>query len=217
MAILPPGINRTDKLIAGWIVLTPISLIHVSTLSDPLPATHLYNVLLYLIGAGIAFRDDRVRNLLVLASVAGVVELLADYFLVSIGTLTYPFYLAWLLKSPLYMPLSWAIAITQIGYITLRIDETVGRRAAIVVPAVAAAILIGFYESFARTAGIWAYEVAPFAYIGHAPVFIIAAEALMFGTLVFFVRHDRPAIAGIGFGLVILLSYVLTFYVFSLV
>lgn len=217
MASLASGITETDKYVAGWIVITPLTLIHVSTLSDPLPATHLYNVLLYLIGVGIAARDDRVRRIIVLATVAGILELLADYFLVIIGTLEYPFYVAWLLSSPLYMPLSWAIAITQLGYVAWRIDETYGLRAAIVGPALLGSGLIGFYESFAKTAGIWSYSYAPFAFIGDAPVFIVAAEALMFSTLIFFLRQDRPAIAGIGFGLVILVSYVISFYFFSLI
>lgn len=216
MSLLPPGFNRTDKFVAGWIVLTPLTLIHVSTLSAPLLATHVYNLLLYLIGAAIAYRDERVRGIIILGTVAGVVELVADFYLVSIGTLTYPFFVAKLLESPLYMPLSWAIAITQLGYLGFRLDETYGRRAGIVGPSLGATLLIGFYESFARNAGIWAYEFAPLAYIGNAPVFIIAAAALMFSTLVFFVRQDRPVLAGVGFGVVILVSYVVSYSFFSL-
>lgn len=216
MAWLPSGITQTDKYVAAWIVVTPITLVHVSTLSDPLPVTHLYNVLLYLVGVWIAYHDERVRHIFILASVAGVVELGADYFLVTIGTLTYPFWVAWLLKSPLYMPLSWAIATTQLGYLGLRLYETYGRWAGILGPALAATMLIGFYESFARNAGIWSYAFAPYAYVGNAPVFIIAAAAIMFASLILFVRQERPVIAGVGFGLVILASYVGTFYFFSL-
>lgn len=208
--------TRTDLCVAVWLVLTPLSLIHVSTVDQGLALTHVYNVGLYLIGAAIAYHDRTVRRLLIIASVAGVVELLGDHFLVMIGSLVYPHFVAELLSSPLYMPLSWAIAISQIGYIAYRLDEIYGRRAAIIGPSVGAMLLIGFYESFAKTAGIWEYVFAPFAFIGGAPVYIVAAEGLMFATLIFFIRRDWPApVSGLGFGVVINLSYVLSYAIFS--
>lgn len=214
-ARLPFDLTETDLLVGGWLLLTPLTLIHVSFLADPLPATHLYNALLYLIGVAIGYKDKMVRRVLILATVAGFLELLADYFLVSVGSLVYPHYLASLLSSPLYMPLSWAIAITQIGYITLRIDQRYGLRAAIVAPSVMAMVLIGFYESYAGTAGIWSYATAPFGTIGHAPVYIVVAEGVMFATLIYFLRRRNPVLAGVGFGLVIGASYVLSYVVFS--
>lgn len=210
-------LNRTDTLVAGWLVVTPLTLIHVSTLADPLPATHLYNALLFLIGVAISYWEETVRHLVVLATVAGAVELLADQFLVTIGTLQYPFFLATLLSSPLYMPLSWAIALSQIGYLALRLDDRYGRTAARLVPAIGAMLILGFYESFAFEAGIWWYDFAPFGFIGHAPVFIIVAEGLMFAALITFVRLRNAVVAGVGFGLTIGVCYVLSFYFFSFI
>lgn len=203
------GLNRTDRLMLGWLAVNLVLFGHV-VISPSLPLTYVYNVILYLIGASIAYADKTVRKVFAVASIAGVVELLGDYFLVEVAGLVYPYAFPALLRSPLYMPLSWAIVTTQLGYLAVRLAQTYDRRAAIAVPSVLSMILIGFYESFAYHAGIWWYVQAPAAMIGRAPLFIILGEGIMFATLYPWLRH-RTVVGGVGFGLTICVSYILAY------
>lgn len=209
-------LEATDVRVLGWVVVNVVLFSHVVIFRPPLWVTYLYNGILYGIGGLLAYRDTELRRVFVLATVAGVVELGADYFLVVIAeTLVYPKSLPMIVQSPLYMPLAWAIVTTQLGYLALRLLSEERRIAASVVPAGIAMSLIWFYETGAHIAGIWTYTEAPLFMLGHAPVFIIVAEGIMFSSLFYFVKRSRPFLAGIGFGLVITASYATTYVVFS--
>lgn len=205
--------TTTDGWMFGWWVLNALCFAHVVLFPQPLLVTYAYNALLYVVGAAIASVDRTVRKLFVLATVAGVVELGVDRFLVEVtGTLVYPESAPMLLSSPLYMPLAWAIVTTQLGYLASRLDDTVGATIAALVPAGLAMGLIGVYETGARLAGIWAYESAPLLMVGNAPLYILLAEGVMFASLWYFARWDAPVVAGVGFGAVISASYVGSYY-----
>jgi hypothetical protein len=63
-------------------------------------------------------KDFFLKRLLVFGVAAGVVELLADCWLVkNTGTLVYPTDEPMVACSPLYMPLAWAVILIQIGYL----------------------------------------------------------------------------------------------------
>lgn len=205
----PSRLRATDWYVLAWWGVNGVLFLHVVLAQPALWVTYLYNGILYTIGSVLAYEDTVLRRIFILATVAGVIELGADYFLVEVAnTLVYPQTLPMLLRSPLYMPLAWAIVITQLGYLAWRLAEESSRRAAIVGPAGVAMGLIGTYETGAHIAGIWTYSHAPLLMIGHAPVFIIIAEGVMFATLYYFIRQVNPVLAGIGFGLVITLSYI---------
>jgi len=190
--------------------------LHVVLFDTPLWLTYAYNGLLYAIGAVLSYYSPTVRNVFVLGTVAGVVELGVDRFLVeTTGVLVYPDALPMLLSSPLYMPLAWAIAITHLGYVGTRLGEVYGRRAAAVGPSILALSVMGFYEYGAYYAGIWQYVDAPLALLGHVPAFIVVAEAVMFALLHEFASIERPVLAGLGFGALISASYVGSYLVFS--
>ncbi|GAB3257315.1 hypothetical protein GCM10027347_19690 [Larkinella harenae] len=54
--------------------------------------------------------DSFLRKLLVLGLIAGIGELLADWWLVdTTGTLVYPNKESMLIRSPFYMPFAWAV------------------------------------------------------------------------------------------------------------
>lgn len=208
--------KRTDRWVLGFWILNLAVFLHVVVFETPLWLTYAYNGLLYCVGGVLASYSRRVRTPFVLGTVAGVVELVADSFLVDFtGTLVYPDGLPTLLHSPLYMPLAWAIVITQLGYVGIRLSETYGRRVAAVVPALTAATLVGFYEYGAFYAGIWEYVGAPLLLVGHVPLYVVVAEGIMFACLHEFVRLDRPVVAGVGFGLLVGASYSGTYFAFA--
>lgn len=210
------GLTKTDRRILGWWIVNLVVFLHVVLFETPLWVTYVYNGLLYAIGAVISYYSKPVRNVFVLATVAGILELGVDHVLVSFTeTLVYPESLPMLVSSPLYMPLSWAIATTHLGYIGLRLSQIYGRKAAAIGPSLAALLLIGFYEYGAFHAGIWEYVDAPLLLLGHVPLYIVVAEGIMFATLHEFVRLDRPLIAGVGFAFVVTLSFVGTYVLFA--
>lgn len=214
--LAPIELTRTDRWMLGWWTLNLAVFLHVALFSMPLWLTYAYNGLLYLVGAAVAYRFPLVRNVFVLGTVAGVLELGVDHFLVAYtGTLAYPSSLPMLVSSPLYMPLAWAIVTTHLGYIGIRLARIFGRKAAAVGPAILATVLIGFYEHGAFHAGIWEYVDAPLFALGHVPIYIVAAEGIMFATLYELVRIERPVVAGVGFAFVITASYVGTYLLFA--
>lgn len=210
-------LTRIDHWIAGWWLLNLVLFLHVVLLDPPLWVTYFYNVFLYGIGALISYYSKLVRKIFVLATIAGILELGVDHFLVSVtGTLVYPTSLPMLLSSPVYMPLSWAIVTTQLGYLAVRLARIGGRYVAAIGPSLLAMSLIGFYEYGAFKAGIWEYVSAPLYMLGHVPLYVVIAEGLMFATLYEFVRLERPVLAGFGFAVVISVCYAGTFYVFAI-
>ena len=209
------ALQPADRQVIGWIGVNLLVFGHVVLFETPLWLTYVYNGLLYAIGIRIAIGFAAVRDVFVLGSVAGVLEVGVDAFLVSTGSLVYPDSLPMLLGSPLYMPLSWALVITYFGYLGRRLDDAAGPIAATVGPSVSAMVLVGFFEYGARFAGIWRYEFAPFAMLGTVPVFIVVAEGVMFAALYWLVRLRRPLLGGVAFAAVITVSYVGSYTLFA--
>jgi hypothetical protein len=201
---------------AGWWLVNLVVFLHVVLFETPLWLTYAYNGFLYAIGAAISARSRIVRRIFVLGTVAGVLELGVDRFLVTVTeTLVYPDSLPVVVSSPLYMPLAWALVITHLGYLGARLNQAFGRRVAAFGPSLAAVTLVGFYEYGAYLAGIWTYVGAPFVMLGHVPLYIVVAEGVMFATLHELVSRERPVLAGVGFALVITVSYIGSYIVFA--
>lgn len=214
--------TQIDRLMVAWWCLNGLVFAHVVLAGPPLLVTYAYNVGLYLVGGVVAALDRTVRQIFFVGTVAGIVELGVDAFLVDVtGTLQYPMpafpELLMLVSSPAYMPLAWAILITQVGYLSHRVYETYGQTIAAIVPASVAVALLSVYESGAGPAGIWEYVDAPFGFVGNAPVYILVAEAAMFVALPSFLRWRSSLAAGVGFGFCITLCYVASYYFFVVV
>ncbi|WP_147435574.1 DUF6989 domain-containing protein [Halobellus sp. Atlit-38R] len=208
-------LTATDRRVLGWLGVNLLVFGHVVVFETPLWLTYTYNGLLYAIGIGVALRSPEIRDIFVLGSVAGVLEVGVDAFLVSTGSLVYPDSLPMLVGSPLYMPISWALVVTYFGYFGRRLDEIAGPVAATLGPAVTGMVLVGFFEYGAHYAGIWSYAIAPFAMLGHVPAFIVVAEGVMFAALYWVVRLRRPLLGGVGFAAVISISYVGSYALFA--
>ncbi len=125
--------------------------------------------------------DMVILRLFWFGTVVGFGELWADHWAVSVSqTLVYegegalPF--VW--DSPLYMPFSWIVVITQIGFITYWILQKKGLLWAIVGATLMGATNIPIYEWLAALAGFWTYQDC-WMILKHTPVYVIAGEAAL--------------------------------------
>lgn len=207
---------RRDLLIGVWMLVTVIAYYHNFLFIQSTGLSYAYAFISYGVGVAFAWYDATVRHLLAIGTIGGLLELLGDHFLVHYaGTLVYPTGYPFVLSSPAYMPFAWAILITLMGYVGIRLAEEVGTRAAYLGPAVLAFIAESGYESLASQGGGWVYTHAPLGWIGHAPLFIVLSEAVMFATVYYWVQK-RTLIGGIGIGTTINATYVGVYYAFEL-
>ena len=123
-------------------------------------------------------RDLTIARLLGFALVAGLAELVADAYLVDVTkTLLYPVLEPMIWDSPAYMPFSWAVVLTQIGYLgwLLLSRLSAWQVGLLLVPM--SGVLIPLYENWAIHAGWWDYHLAPDWW--GVPRYIYIAEALL--------------------------------------
>ena len=111
-------LDRTTRFVLftmSFSIITVINaLIHGGWLLATITAFIVFGLyLLYLW----RYRDEFLTKLMLFGLAAGLVELLADCWSTKVGWLVYypggPFVMC----SPLYMPLGWAIMMVQIGYL----------------------------------------------------------------------------------------------------
>ncbi|HEX8037331.1 MAG TPA: hypothetical protein VF510_25980 [Ktedonobacterales bacterium] len=117
-------------------------------------------------------------RLFVLGLVAGVLELFTDASGEHVAhSLVYPTGEPMLWDSPLYMPLSWAVVLTQLGYLGWRLRGLVPPLRlwqAAALAGLAGAATVPFYEEMAYYAGWWRYT--PVLHVGHTPIYVLLFE-----------------------------------------
>ena len=155
-------------------------------------------------------------KLLLFGLVAGILELWADHYSVAtIKTLIYPPGEDIIVNSPTYMPFSWAIALTQLGYYSLLLVRWKGMGIAMLIMAVSGGFYIPLYEHLAKNADWWYYQNC--SMIFNAPYYIIICEALVslvLPPLVVWVYRKKllfSIIPGVIEGLWILLSAIIAY------
>jgi len=132
-----------------------------------------------------------VGRLLLFGLIAGLLELFTDFSGETVAhSLFYPPREPMLWASPAYMPLSWMVALTPLGYLAwrLRALAPVAPRWAsvgiVAVVAIVGALNIPFYEEMAYYAGWWRYAVGPrIPHIGHTPLYVLLFEGLIAAAL----------------------------------
>ncbi|WIG61843.1 MAG: hypothetical protein OJF49_004592 [Ktedonobacterales bacterium] len=127
-----------------------------------------------------ARREWRVllARLFLLGLVAGVLELATDAAGERFAhSLVYPAGEPSLWVSPVYMPFSWAIVLTQLGYLGWRLRGLVPPLrlwVAMALTGVVGMLMVPFYEEMAYYAGWWHY--ASVWRIGHTPLYVLLFE-----------------------------------------
>ncbi len=120
-------------------------------------------------------------RLLAFGLVAGACELFTDYSgEVVAHSLSYPPGEPMLWASPVYMPISWMVVLTQIGYLAWRLDTLAPsppRWLTMALVGLWGALNIPFYEEMAYHAGWWSYAHAPS--LGHTPYYVLLFEGLI--------------------------------------
>lgn len=131
-------------------------------------------------------------KLMLAGLVAGICELFTDasgQFIVH--SLIYPTGELTIWTSPLYMPLSWLVTLTYLGYIGWRLRALLGLRIAIIVCGLLGAIDIPLFEEISYYGGWWRYEPARLM-LGHTPAYVALFEGLIVAVLpLLFDRLER--------------------------
>ena len=128
-----------------------------------------------------------VGRLLLLGLVAGMLELFTDAAGHQFArSLFYPQDQPLLWDSPFYMPLSWMIVLTQLGYLAWRLAGLLpgGRLPwrAVLLAGLAGAINVPFYEEAAYHAGWWRYAPTVLR-LGRTPAYVLFFEGLVAAAL----------------------------------
>lgn len=135
-----------------------------------------------------------VGRLLLAGLIAGICELFTDASGQSVAhSLLYPVHEPMLWASPLYMPLSWMVILTHLGYITWRLRALIGLRKASLIGGLLGAIQIPIYEEMAYYGGWWQYKPTHLM-LGHTPLYVLLFEGLIVAALpLLYDRIERRA------------------------
>lgn len=133
-------------------------------------------------------------RLLLASFIAGICELFTDASGQYVAhSLIYPVGALTLWTSPLYMPLSWMVILTYLGYIAWRLRVLLGWRRASLLSAILGAIQIPIYEELAYYGNWWRYKPVHLM-LGHTPVYVLLFEGLIVAALpLLYDRIERRA------------------------
>ena len=128
-------------------------------------------------------------RLLLASFIAGLCELFTDasgeYV---VHSLIYPQGEPTLWASPIYMPFSWMIVLTLLGYVAWRLCALLGRRKAALLSGIAGIIYIPAYEEMAYYGGWWRYKPTHLM-LGHTPIYVLLFEGLIVASLALLYAH----------------------------
>jgi hypothetical protein len=144
-------------------------------------------------------------RLMLVGLVAGICELFTDASgQYVVHSLIYPDGGLTIWTSPLYMPLSWLVTLTYLGYISWRLRALVGWRNAIFLCGLLGAVDIPLFEEISYHGGWWRY-VPTHLMFGHTPAYVALFEGLVVAALpLLFDRLERRSwIETIALGVVV--------------
>ena len=135
----------------------------------------------------VKYKNPLVLRLLIIGTIAGVLELLADHYLVdTIDSLVYPGNELMIWSSPAYMPFAWSNVLLQLGFVGILLVDKFGLWIASILLCLAGGMYIPLYEHLAKDAGWWYYHQNTLM-LFNAPVYVIVCEALISLSLPLFV------------------------------
>ncbi len=141
-------------------------------------------------------KNPLIERLMIIGTIAGFLELVADYYLVDvIHSLVYPGNEPMIWSSPMYMPFAWSNVLLQLSFVGVLMTSRYGLFRATIFLCIAGGLYIPTYEHFAKDAGWWFYnDNTPM--ILSAPVYVIISEALISLSLpgvVYYAEHRKIA------------------------
>lgn len=139
-----------------------------------------------------------IARLAALGLIAGIIELATDAAGQQVArSLVYPAGEPMLWQSPIYMPISWMIVLTLLGYLGWRLAGRLPLWWAVALCGLAGALVVPFYEECAWYAGWWHYTTQP--RIGHTPIYVLLFEGGVAAALPLLVRGvERLPLASVA-------------------
>lgn len=215
MTSATPGLNKQtiQTILATAGVLLAWSAWSSFSHAGPLTASIItYGLYLFYWAYALYTKNPLVTRLLLFGTVAGILELLTDHYLVDmIESLVYPGQELMIWSSPAYMPFAWANVLLQLSFIGVLLTSRYGLLRASAFLCVAGGMYIPMYEHLAKDAGWWWYRTNTVMVL-NAPLYVIICEALISLSLpgmVYYSEHNRvlkTVWLGIGEGLWIFIS-----------
>jgi hypothetical protein len=192
-----PGL---DKVTTRIILITSAILLLWSWLSakvdvGPISASIItYGLYAFYWIYAIRTKNPLVQRLLIFGTIAGMLELVTDYYLVDqIHSLVYPGNELMIWRSPAYMPFAWSNVLLQLSFIGALLTVHFGVIRASVMLGIAGGMYIPTYEHLAKDAGWWFYHPnTPMLF--NAPLYVIICEALIslsLPGLIYYSEHNR--------------------------
>ena len=217
-----PGLDKRTTIlipVSSGVLLTWSYLCSLNT-SGPLYASIItYGLYLFYWVYAIYFKNPLVLRLVIFGTIAGILELITDHYLVdTIDSLVYPGDEMMIWSSPAYMPFAWSNVLLQLSFIGVLLTRKYGLIVASVVLCIAGGMYIPLYEHLAKDAGWWWYHNNT-RMILNAPVYVIVCEALIslsLPTLTSYAERKsvlRTALVGVVEGIWIFISAFLAYTV----
>gem|GEM_PF-298691 len=141
------------------------------------------SVLLCALLIGLRTMRPLLGRLMLAGLIAGICELFTDASGRQIAhSLIYPPGELTIWSSPIYMPLTWMVTLTYLGYVCWRLRGLLGWRMATLLCGLVGAFVIPIYEEMAFYGGWWRYAPVHLM-VGHTPVYVILFEGLVAAAL----------------------------------
>ena len=122
-------------------------------------------------------------RLMLVGFIVGMCELFTDASgQYVVHSLIYPVGELTIWTSPLYMPLSWLVTLTYLGYIGWRLRALLGWQISVLLCGLIGAIDIPLFEEISYYGGWWRY-VPTHLMFGHTPGYVVLFEGLVVAVL----------------------------------
>jgi hypothetical protein len=220
-----PGLDKsttrviliTAGVLLGWSLFS--SLRQAGAVSASIITYGLY--IFYWIYAYVT-KNPLVWRLQIFGTVAGLLELFTDHYLVDmISSLVYPGQEPMIWSSPAYMPFAWSNVLLQLSFIGVLLTSRFGLIKASLFLCIAGGMYIPTYEHLAKDAGWWWYNLNT-PMIFNAPLYVVICEALISLSLPYIVNYSehnkigKTFLLGLIEGLWIFISAWLAFTIVNL-
>lgn len=158
-----PGLDKitTRVVIVSSVVLLLWSATSSFLHSGPASASIIsYGLYIFYWGYTLVTKNPLVFRLLIFGSIAGLLELGTDHYLVhGIDSLVYPANELMLWSSPAYMPFAWSNVLLQLSFVGVLLTRHFGIIKASVLLCLLGGMYIPAYEHLAKDAGWWYYNL----------------------------------------------------------